>query len=194
MLSRAPSRAHLPRPFYPFAATPALLRLPLREKMLGSSLRRVRLPASTASRVLAPPCLLGSRAPSRQMGGGGGHDHTLEPPLYRLPLPNRALPEEDELIWNDRVAPETCLDLDAPHVSPMEGLLTWLGGFAFFYGVYLYAVSTSHPSNKPTVRDQEQRRGGGGEGRVFCAAAGGGSARHSAAQRVSNPGFVSTPS
>ena len=84
--------------------------------------------------------------------GGGGHDHTLEPPLYRLPLPNRALPEEDELIWNDRVAPETALDLDAPHISPLEGLVLWLGGFAFFYSVYLYAASTDHPSNKPTVR------------------------------------------
>jgi hypothetical protein len=84
--------------------------------------------------------------------GGGGHDHTLEPPLYRLPLPNRALPEEDELIWNDRVAPETALDLDAPHISPLEGLVFWLGGFAFFYSVYLYAASTDHPANKPTVR------------------------------------------
>ena len=84
--------------------------------------------------------------------GGGGHDHTLEPPLYRRPLPNRALPGEDELIWNDRVAPETALDLDAPHISPLEGLVFWLGGFAFFYSVYLFAASTDHPANKPTVR------------------------------------------
>ena len=107
--------------------------------------------SSRLSVASALPQLLGSRAPARAMGGGGGHDHTLEPPLQRLPLPNRPLPEEDELIWNDRVAPETALDLDAPHVSPLEGLLMWLGGFAFFFGVYQYAVSTSHPANKPTV-------------------------------------------
>jgi hypothetical protein len=110
--------------------------------------------------MAAAPRLLGSRAPSRSMGGGGGHDHTLEPPFQRLPLPNRPLPEEDELIWNDRVAPETALDLDAPHVGRLEGLVMWLGGFAFFYAVYQYAVSTSHPSNKPTVSFARARPGG----------------------------------
>lgn len=85
------------------------------------------------------------------MGGGGHDDHTLEPPFHRLPLPNRPLPEEDELIWNDRVAPETALDFDAPHISSNTGLLMWLGGFAFFYGVFQFAKSTAHPSNKPTV-------------------------------------------
>ena len=95
------------------------------------------------------PTLL--NVPARMMGGGGHDDHTLEPPFHRLPLPNRPLPEEDELIWNDRVAPETALDFDAPHISSNTGLLMWLGGFAFFYGVFQFAKSTAHPGNKPTV-------------------------------------------
>ena len=104
------------------------------------------------SRVsMIPMYRLASIAPSRMMGGGG-HDSTLEPPFHRLPLPNRPLPEEDELIWNDRVAPETALDFDAPHIDSHTGLLMWLGGFGFFYAIYLFADSTSHPSKKPTVR------------------------------------------
>lgn len=61
------------------------------------------------------------------------------------------LHEEDELIWNDGVAPETALDFDAPHVSKTAGLLWWLGGFAFFYSVWRFAKATGHPAKKPSV-------------------------------------------
>jgi hypothetical protein len=62
------------------------------------------------------------------------------------------LHEEDELIWNDGVAPETAIDFDAPHVSSGAGLAWWLGGFLFFYSIYLFASATAHPSRKLSVR------------------------------------------
>ena len=46
------------------------------------------------------------------------------------------MPEEIELIWDDSVAPETCIDFDAPHVSTQEVLATFLGAFGFFFGLY----------------------------------------------------------
>lgn len=56
--------------------------------------------------------------------------------------------EQDELVWNDSVAPETAIDFDAPHISKGQGLLMWLGGFAFFFAVWMFASATDHPSNK----------------------------------------------
>jgi hypothetical protein len=61
------------------------------------------------------------------------------------------LHEEDELIWNDGVAPEAALDFDAPHISKAEGLAWWLGGFGFFYAIYLFAVATGQPEKKISV-------------------------------------------
>lgn len=60
------------------------------------------------------------------------------------------LHEEDELIWNDGVAPETAIDFDAQHVSKGSGLLWWLGGLAFFFSVYQFAKATNHPAKKPS--------------------------------------------
>jgi hypothetical protein len=88
----------------------------------------------------------------------GHHDATLEPPMHNLPLASRPLHEQDELIWNDGVAPETALDFDAPHISKTTGLLMWLGGFGFFYGIWLLASATGHPANKPSVRSCLNRR------------------------------------
>lgn len=54
-----------------------------------------------------------------------------------------------ELVWDDTVAPETCIDLDAPHVSTQEVLAMFFGAFAFFgslYGlVYLSDPVSSNP-------------------------------------------------
>lgn len=66
-------------------------------------------------------------------------------------MASRPLPEQDELIWNDGVAPETALDFDAPHISRAKGLAWWLGGFGFFYSVYLFAKWTKQPDNKPSA-------------------------------------------
>lgn len=127
-------------------------------------------------------------------------------PLYLFPAlpppsPPCQLHEQDEVIWNDGVAPEAALDFDAPHISrgqvrdgsasraalprrtpaplsragtpaprsplassPLptvvtssspflppacaQGLVMWLGGFAFFAGVFGFAYSLGHPANK----------------------------------------------
>ena len=54
-------------------------------------------------------------------------------------------------MWNDGVAPETAIDLDAPHVSPTRGLLMFLGGFGFFWGVYQFAAWTDHGNANPAA-------------------------------------------
>jgi hypothetical protein len=58
------------------------------------------------------------------------------------------LHEQDELIWNDGVAPEAALDFDAPHISKWQGLAMWLGGFTFFASVFAAAWSLDQPANK----------------------------------------------
>jgi hypothetical protein len=98
---------------------------------------------------LRPPSPCVRARVQRGSGDGGPSVH----PCCFVPL-RVQLHEQDELIWNDGVAPETAIDFDVPHFSAWEGLLGWLGGFGFFYGVWLYAKSTDHPANKLTVRGQ----------------------------------------
>jgi len=57
------------------------------------------------------------------------------------------------LVWDDTVAPETCIDFDAPHVETSEVLLAFFGAFAFFGGLYgLVALSDPVGSNPVAVR------------------------------------------
>lgn len=64
---------------------------------------------------------------------------------------HKQLPEEVELIWDDSVAPETALDLDAPHVSTKEVLTMFVGAFVFFGTLYA-AVAWSDPvGNNPVA-------------------------------------------
>ena len=56
----------------------------------------------------------GAQVQRRCMGGHGG---PMMPPFARL-RPETAKHSEDiELVWDDSVAPETCIDFDAPHWS-----------------------------------------------------------------------------
>lgn len=75
-------------------------------------------------------------------------------PFVRYPAPSRPLNEEHELIWDDGVAPETCIDFDAPHMSKNEGLQWWLSGFGFFgiLGAFMYFWDA--PSRKRTSTRQ----------------------------------------
>ena len=70
--------------------------------------------------------------------GGGGHSDVMQPPFVQRALDKGTIHEHDELVWDDGVAPETCLDFDAPHISKSTGGLWWLGGFGFFLGLGLY--------------------------------------------------------
>lgn len=67
------------------------------------------------------------------MRRGGGGDGPVPPPYAQTRAPNYRLVEEHELVWDDGVAAETCLDFDAAHVE--NGLAWWFGGFGFFAGL-----------------------------------------------------------
>ena len=79
-----------------------------------------------------------------QVRFGGGGDM---PPFGRLRPPSTMLPEEVELVWNDSVAPETCIDFDAPHVSNSQAVASFLGGLGFFAFVYFCAWLSDPETN-----------------------------------------------
>jgi hypothetical protein len=85
---------------------------------------------------------------------GGGHGHGPAPPTFvRLPQPNRPVHEESELVWNDGVAPELTVDFDAPDVSKLKGLASWLAGLTFFASLMLVSKYIwDPPSFKPVAR------------------------------------------
>lgn len=62
--------------------------------------------------------------------------------------------EHDELMWDDGVAPETCIDFDAPHVSSYSALL-WLAGGLGFFGGLGYMVSLTDPVGKNPALPRE---------------------------------------
>ena len=55
------------------------------------------------------------------------------------------LPEEHELIWDDGVTPETCLDFDAQHVDTYSGLMQWVAGLGFFASLAAYMKYVRQP-------------------------------------------------
>ena len=110
---------------------------------------RMARPAARTLRRTAPAVARPSAAPARRMGGGGGGPP--HPPFQRTKAPEYRLVEEHELVWDDGVAAETCLDFDAAHVD--NGLLWWLGGFGFFTGLAtLIAIYSPKRFNQVTPR------------------------------------------
>eukprot|EP00617_Octactis_speculum_P004548 CAMPEP_0185774868 /NCGR_PEP_ID=MMETSP1174-20130828/80270_1 /TAXON_ID=35687 /ORGANISM="Dictyocha speculum, Strain CCMP1381" /LENGTH=155 /DNA_ID=CAMNT_0028462251 /DNA_START=42 /DNA_END=509 /DNA_ORIENTATION=+ len=81
-------------------------------------------------------------------GGGGGPPR---PPFIRTLAPQGSLHEEHELVWDDGVAAETCIDFDAPHISSSEGFAWWIGGFLFFLGVGTVALLRDPDAQNPTT-------------------------------------------
>lgn len=73
-------------------------------------------------------------------------------PCSTFLTPKSQLHEQDELVWNDGVAPELAIDFDAPHYDRWTGLLMWLGGLGFFFAFYQFIALTDPKSRKPTVR------------------------------------------
>ena len=64
-------------------------------------------------------------------------------PVYiRRPPESQPLPEEHELLWDDGVAPELCLDFEMPHQSPYESLAWFSCGIGAFvlYGFFVWGV------------------------------------------------------
>ena len=68
------------------------------------------------------------------------HTHIFTSQLHR----------EDELVWDDGVAPESCIDFDAPHLSQGHGI-KWLAGGLSFFGVLLGAMALKNPA-PPVVK------------------------------------------
>ncbi len=60
------------------------------------------------------------------------------------------LPEEIELVWDDSVAPEAAVDLDAPHVSSGTALKHFFLGFSFFIALYA-TIKFSEPEKRSPV-------------------------------------------
>ena len=60
------------------------------------------------------------------------------------------MPEEVELVWDDSVAPETCIDFDAAHISTNEVFGTFAFAFAAIFGLYTI-ISVVDPASLSPV-------------------------------------------
>ena len=81
---------------------------------------------------------------------GGDHHGPMMPPFARSGPPTGRLPTEVELVWDDSVAPETCIDFDAPHVSVAEAL-TGVGLIAAFFATVFFTIKSSDPEGRNPV-------------------------------------------
>lgn len=61
------------------------------------------------------------------------------------------LPEEIELVWDDGVAPETCIDFDAPHVAIKDILLGFIGVVGSIAGLYNFISFMDPAGNSPVA-------------------------------------------
>ena len=75
---------------------------------------------------------------------------TLNSLLIIIFLTNVQLPEEVELVWDDSVAPETCIDFDAAHISTNEVFGTFAFAFAAIFGLYTI-ISVVDPASLSPV-------------------------------------------
>lgn len=73
-------------------------------------------------------------------------------PAGRHIVPNKPLPENDELVWdNGTPFPEPCIDRLAPHIGKYEALAWLCGGLSFFAVLGLAAVVNDKASKIPFV-------------------------------------------
>ena len=55
------------------------------------------------------------------------------------------------MVWDDSVAPETCIDFDAPHVENEDVIKSFLIAMGFFAGIYLTMTYLDPVANNPVV-------------------------------------------
>jgi hypothetical protein len=72
-------------------------------------------------------------------------------PFARTAAPTRQLNEDHELIWDDGVAAESCIDFDAPHLSKNEGAQWWFAGMGFFATLGVFLTVWDAPGRKRTI-------------------------------------------
>ncbi|KMZ58721.1 hypothetical protein ZOSMA_74G00620 [Zostera marina] len=105
-----------------------------------------KLTAVMASRVLGGTGLVGRSASSSVLRTRSG----LGLPVGRHIVPEKTLPEEDELDWdNGTPFPEPCVDRIASTVGKYEALAWMCGGLSFFAGLGLLAVWNDKASKIP---------------------------------------------
>ena len=61
------------------------------------------------------------------------------------------MPEEIELVWDDYVAPETCIDFDAPQFSGLEVLAMFGTAIGFLFGCYGLVVLSDPKGRNPAA-------------------------------------------
>lgn len=77
-------------------------------------------------------------------------------PVYvRRPEEANTLPEDHELLWDDGVAPEMCVDFDLPHEDAYEGLGWFSVGIGIFVAYGLFVKFIWFPSIKPIAAKKE---------------------------------------
>merc|ERR1719263_2114585 len=76
----------------------------------------------------------------------------MMPPFARLAPPTETIPEEVELVWDDSVAPETCIDLDAPQMSGTTVVWSMFAVTVAFSGLYAYVVMSDPEGSNPVAR------------------------------------------
>ena len=68
-------------------------------------------------------------------------------------LHSKQIPEEIELVWDDGVAPETCVDFDAPQVPLSTALLSLFAAASVLLGIAgLVYISDPEGSNPVAPR------------------------------------------
>ena len=83
----------------------------------------------------ASPLLKNGKYSVRYMGAAGGPE---QPEIGSQPPPDRQLPFDNDLIWNDYTAPETIIDFDASHIGSAEVFGTFAAVFFALTGLYQY--------------------------------------------------------
>eukprot|EP00593_Proboscia_inermis_P011404 CAMPEP_0171312804 /NCGR_PEP_ID=MMETSP0816-20121228/32099_1 /TAXON_ID=420281 /ORGANISM="Proboscia inermis, Strain CCAP1064/1" /LENGTH=129 /DNA_ID=CAMNT_0011798929 /DNA_START=94 /DNA_END=483 /DNA_ORIENTATION=+ len=95
-----------------------------------------------------------TQSSTNALRGGGGGPTPPVPPFARIPLSAEKLVENHDAIWDDGVAAEATIDFDCQHVPSTEGLLSWLGGLAFYTVLYNTVAWTDPESKNPAVNRQ----------------------------------------
>ncbi|XP_078446036.1 NADH dehydrogenase ubiquinone 1 beta subcomplex subunit [Wolffia australiana] len=99
--------------------------------------------AARLTRIMGGSGLIGRSAALRSRSGMGL-------PVGKHIVPDRALPEHDELIWdNGTPFPEPCIDRLAPHIGKYEALAWLCGGLGFFASLGLLAAWNDKASKIP---------------------------------------------
>merc|ERR1719276_640549 len=75
----------------------------------------------------------------------GGGDRPPAPSFMQQPTATRPLHEQQDIIWDDGVAPEVTLDFDAPHIPRWMTGVMWFGGLGAFVIAYQYIKLVRKP-------------------------------------------------